>query len=186
MRKIPIILIAGGSCSGKSEFTKWFKNAIVVSLDSYYLPLEKIGKDQNGDYDFDTPDALDIKACAMAVKQLAKGLPAEIPVYSMLENARVGTKRMKPTKRTKFIVVEGMQTFFSPLRELGDIKIFLDTPTEARIARRIIRDVRRKGRSPIDIMTNFVHAEKRYKELVEPTKKYADMIIPFSYNPVKF
>ena len=116
---------------------------------------------------------------------LAAGKPAIIPVYDMKISDRVGTQTISPKPDTKFVVVEGIFTFHEPLRELGDLKIFIDTPTEIRVARRMLRD-EEKGRSEIDTLSWSITVEKYHREHVEPMKQFADLIIPFSYNPVKF
>lgn len=184
MKKHTVVLITGGSCSGKSEFSKWFSDGLTVSLDSFYKPLNKIPKDAEGNYNFDVPESIDIKECAEAVKLLSEGKPAKIPLYNMKLNDRTGVETLRCTVSTKFIVVEGLFAFHSPLLELGDMKVFIDTPTETRIARRIIRDIERKGKSKIEIMKDFITAETHYQKYVEPTRKYADLIIPFSNNPL--
>lgn len=186
MKNYFVILIAGGSCSGKTEFAKWFKNSLLVDLDRFYLPFAKIPRDGNGIPNFDTPEGVAIDECAKMVERLAHGEKVQVPTYSFIKNDRTGTEAMQATKTTKFIVVEGMYALFSPLKELGDLNIFLDTPAEIRVARRMIRDVERKNRTKSEILSNFVTAEEGYQKYVERTKKFADLIIPFSSNPVKF
>lgn len=184
--KIKVIVITGGSGSGKSEFAKWFKKALVIELDSFYKPLKEVPKDSAGHPDFDVPEAVNVAECAAMVKELIKKGNSTIPVYSMLTNDRDGRRKIQVSKSIRFIVVEGIFSFYSPLRELADLKIFLDTPTEARAARRMIRDVKRKGKSSLEIMSNFIRVEKNYLKYVEPMKRYADLIVPFSYNPIQF
>ncbi len=181
-----VILVAGGSCSGKSEFAKWFKHSVLLDLDRFYLPFPKIPRDKNGTPNFDTPEAIAIDECARAVEELAKGGKVHVPTYSFLTNDRTGEEIMQLSSATKFIVVEGLYALYSPLKELGDMKIFLDTPAEIRVARRMIRDVERKKRTKSEILSNFVTAEEGYQKYVEHTKAFADVIIPYSFNPVKF
>lgn len=181
-----IVLIAGGSCSGKSEFSKWFENSLVISLDYFYKDKEFVPKDEEWGYNFDHPEAVAIDECADALRRLLKNKKVMVPDYDMLSSTRVGKKEIRLNSKIKFIIVEGMFVFYPPLRELGDMKIFLDTPAEIRVARRMIRDIKRKGRTKVEIMANFVHAERNYSKFVEPMKKYADLIVPFSFNPVKF
>ena len=181
-----VILVTGGSGSGKSEFAKWFKHSIIIELDSFYKPKSQVPKDPEWGYNFDHPDAVNIKECAETIQLLLKKRKVKIPVYEMISSERKGYKEVRLDKKIKFLIIEGIFTFYSPLRELADIKIFLNTPTEIRIARRMIRDVKRKGRTKVEIMANFVHAERNYMKFIEPMKKYADIIIPFSFNPVKF
>ncbi|OGK10338.1 hypothetical protein A2767_07250 [Candidatus Roizmanbacteria bacterium RIFCSPHIGHO2_01_FULL_35_10] len=181
-----VILIAGGSCSGKSEFAKWFKNSVIIELDNFYKPKDQVPKDSEWGYNFDHPDAINIKEAADALSLLLKNKKVIIPKYDFIVSERVGKREISINKKTKFVIMEGIFTFYSPLRELAKIKIYLDTPTEVRVARRMIRDVKRKGRTKVEIMANFVHAERNYMKFIKPMKKYADLIIPFSFNPVKF
>lgn len=181
-----LILVTGGSGSGKSEFAKWFKHSLVIELDSFYKAKQQVPRDPEWGFNFDHPDAIDIKECAVTIDSLMKKKKAIIPKYDFISCERVGKREVEITKKTKFVIVEGIFTFYSPLRELADIRIFLDTPTEIRVARRMIRDVKRKGRTKVEIMANFVHAERNYMKFIDPMKKYADIIIPFSFNPVKF
>lgn len=179
-----VILIAGGSCSGKSEFAKWFRNSVLVDVDSFYLPKNQLPRGEDDGYNFDTPKAINLEECANAVKELIKHGKTHIPKYSFAENDRIGVKEIQIKRTTKFVVVEGMYALYPLFLELGDLKIFLDTPTEVRIARRMERDIKRKNRTKKEILSRFILAEEGYQKYIEPTKKQADIIIPFSYNPI--
>ncbi len=181
-----IVLITGGSCSGKTEFSKWFTHSLRLSLDDFYVAKEKLTKDEQGNFQFDIPAAIDIAECAEAVKSLKETGSATIPLYDMKLNDRTGTTQISTEDDTKFIVIEGIFAFHSPLVELGDLKIFVDTPTETRLARRMLRDVERKGKSSIEIMHDFIAAEQSYVKYIEPMKKLADLVVPYSYSPLKF
>lgn len=185
MNRPHVVLVAGGSCSGKSEFSKWFKNSLLIDLDSFYLPLAQVPQGKDGGRNFDTPKAIGIDECAKAVKELVNTGATQIPIYSYIKNDRVGSKTIQLKKSTKFIIVEGLYSLYSPLLELGDMKVFLDTPAEIRVARRMLRDVARKNRTKQEILANFVLAEEGYQKYVEPTKKKADIVIPFSMNPMQ-
>ena len=184
MKKYQIILISGGSCSGKSNFSLLIKHAIVVSMDHFYFGKSLMKPEANGSYNFDAPESVDLAACAQAAITLSEGEPAEIPLYDMKTSERTGVQTITPKPDTKFIVVEGIFVLCPPLREIGDMKIFIDTPTEIRVARRMLRD-QEKGRDAIDTLEWSVVVEKNHKKYIEPTKQYADMIIPFSYNPLR-
>lgn len=182
---VTTILICGGSCSGKSVFAGMFKNAFILEMDHFYLGKDKMKPRLDGSFDFDAPESVDIADCGRAVSGLKTGNPVTIPVYDMKTSDRTGSQtiQMKPTD--KFIVVPGIFSFYSPLRELGDLKIYIDTPREIRVARRMIRDVA-KGRNDIDTLSWSITVEKNHQKYIEPMKQYADLIIPFSYNPVEF
>lgn len=176
----------GGSGSGKSEFAQWFRNALVIELDRFYQPISDIPKDAEGNYDFDRPESIDIQECAEVIQEIVDKGESTVPIYDMVKNERTGSEKIKRSLDTKYIIVEGIFSFYSPLQEMADLKIFLDTPTEARVARRMVRDVKRKGKSNLEIMADFINVEKNYLKYIEPMKKHADLIIPFSYNPVQF
>lgn len=187
MNKKMIVLVCGGSCSGKTVFAQLFKNAYILEMDNFYVSKDKLKKQADGSFDFDAPESVAIDECAEAVKLLAEGKPATIPVYDMHVNVqdRTGTQIVQAKAEDKFIVVPGIFALHSPLRELGDINIYIDAPREMRVARRMIRDSQ-KGRSDIDTLSFSINVEKNHQKYVEPMKQYADLIIPFSYNPVQF
>lgn len=184
MKHIPIILVSGGSCSGKSVFAQLFQHAFILEMDHFYLAKKDMQKQPDGSYDYDSPDAVDIADCARAVSELTHGKPVTIPKYDMVTSERVGTQTIKLLPSHKFIVVEGIFAFYAPLRDQGDIKIFLDVPTEVRVARRMIRD-EKKGRSDIETLAWSITVEKNHKKYIEPLKKYADLVIPFNHNPLQ-
>ena len=180
-----IILLSGGSCSGKSLFSLRIHHATVLSMDHFYYGKSKMKQQADGTYNFDVPEAVDLEACAQAALALAQGKEATIPVYDMKVSERTGTQVITPQADTKFIVVEGIFTLMEPLLSIGDIKIFIDTPTEIRVARRMLRD-EIKGRSDIETLEWSMTAERYHKQYIEPTKQFADITIPFSYNPIQF
>jgi len=154
-------------------------------MDHFYFGKEHMKKEKDGSYNFDAPTSVDIKGCAEAAVSLSQRKTTTIPVYDMRISNRVGTQKIVTPEDAKFLIVEGIFSLHSPLREIGDIKIFLDIPPEIRVARRMIRDVE-KGRSDIDTLSWSITVEKNHREFIEPMKKYADLVIPFSYNPVVF
>lgn len=184
-KNIPIILICGGSCSGKSVFARLFTSAFVLEMDHFYRGKSQLKPEKDGTYNFDAPEAIDIAACARATKLLAQGVPAVIPRYDMKISERTGTQTIRMPKDKKFLIVEGIFSLYSPLREMGSMKIFLDIPIEVRVARRMIRDVQ-KGRSDLDTLAWSITVEKNHRRYIDPLRRYADLVIPFSYNPVQF
>ncbi len=154
-------------------------------MDHFYKGKSQLVPDPQGRYDFDAPGSVDLVAFAQAIKTLAQKNPATIPVYDMKTSERTGTQTIKIPADTKFLIVEGIFVFEPEIRNLGDIKIYIDAPPEIRVARRMVRDVE-KGRSHIDTLEWSIIVEKNHKKFVEPLKKYADIVIPFSYNPVQF
>lgn len=142
-------------------------------------------KEPDGSYNFDAPTSVNIAECAEAATALAEGKDTIIPFYDMRTSDRTGTQHMKITKQHKFIIVEGIFSFYEPLRSLARFKVFLDTPREIRVARRMVRD-QAKGRSDIETLAWSITVENNHMKYIEPMKKYADILIPFSYNPVSF
>jgi uridine kinase len=182
--RVPVVLVCGGSCSGKSSFAQLFANGLVLSMDHFYYGKSKMKAESDGSYNFDAPESVNIAECAEAIAKLSERISVEIPVYDMKISERVGVQTISVKPETQFIIVEGIFSFHSPLREIATMKIFLDTPTEVRVARRMLRDVE-KGRSDIETLSWSITVEKNHAKYIEPMKKYADLAIPFSYNPVK-
>jgi len=184
MKKASIILICGGSCSGKSAYAHLFKNSYILEMDHFYIGKSKMKKLKGGSYNFDDPKSVDIKACANAAQDLTMGKRVTIPKYDMKISERVGMQSIKMPTNTRFLVIEGIFSFYSPLQELADLKMYIDVPTELRVARRMIRD-KIKGRSDIQTLSWSITVEKNHEKYIEPMKKFADIIIPFNYNPVQ-
>lgn len=180
-----VILICGGSCSGKSVISTLFSHACVVPMDHFYVAKRKVKREKDGTVNYDAPTAIDIAECARAVKTLLSATSTRIPRYDMKVSDRTGTQLLRRKTTDRFIIVEGIFAFNEPLRSLGDFKIFIDAPTELRVARRMLRD-EAKGRSDIETLEWSITVEKNHRKYVEPMKKYADLVIPFSYNPVSF
>ena len=185
MNAISTILICGGSCSGKSVFAQMFANAFILEMDHFYVGKNKMTPLPDGSYDFDAPESVDLVDVARTVTELTTGNPVTIPVYDMVTSDRVGTQSIQLKPEHKFIVIPGIFAFHSPLRELGNLRIFIDTPREIRVARRMIRDVQ-KGRNDIDTLAWSITVEKNHQKYIEPMMQYADLTIPFSYNPIEF
>jgi uridine kinase len=180
-----IILIAGGSCSGKSVFATLFQHAVILSMDHFYLPKNEVPHEPDGSVNYDSPKVLDLNWCKKAALELKSSGTTTIPVYDMVTSDRTGTQTIDASDDTKFIVIEGLFTLHEPLLSIGDVKIFIDTPPEIRVARRMIRDTQ-KGRSHTDTLAWSINVENNHRLYVEPTKQNADIVVPFSYNPVQF
>jgi len=169
-----IILITGGSGSGKSTLARKIKGT-VVSTDDFYFGKSEMQPDENGCYDFDDPASVDLKECSKVVKSLNEGKPIKSPIYDMSVSERTGTKNIKPHE-SGIVVVEGIFSFHSPLRELGDLLIFIDTPMDLRVARRLGRDIKR-GRSEEESLRRAIQVEESYRKNIEPVRKYANVLL---------
>lgn len=177
-----IIAICGPSGGGKSFLVKKFTNYCRVSTDDFYLGKSKMVLDENGVYNFDRPDAVDLKACAHALEELAVSLPGQevfIPDYSMKTSERVGMKPLIVPDEHAIIIVEGIFAFHPPLLEMADFRIFVEPPEEVTLARRYKRDVQERGRTPLGILQQYPSVIAGYQRYIQPMKVFADLIIDF-------
>jgi len=182
----PIVCIAGGSGSGKTTLVNGFTDALILHMDSFYKDLDDLTREEDGSYNFDTPEAFDMQACYQAAKDLSEGKGITIPLYDYVSMKRVGTRDIKPPKNSdQLIVIEGLFALCPPLNELGFLRVFIEAPAEILIARRIKRDVE-KQRGVSETLEWYKKAEIGYAKYIEPTKKFANLIVPFSYSPIVF
>ena len=173
--------IAGGTGSAKTTLTAHLKRHFtddisVVHHDSYYKrqdrPFEERCK-QN----YDHPDAFDTDLMVQHLRELKAGKPIRCPVYSYSEHQR--TERTELVKPSKVVIVEGILILQDPaLRDLLDIKIFVETDADVRILRRALRDVRDRGRTLESVISQYLTTVKpMHEQFVEPSRKYADIIV---------
>lgn len=183
MKDVIIIGVAGGSASGKTtvavRLKQEFKDDIeLLCHDSYYLAHDDMPFEERVNINYDHPTAFDTERMINDIRLLKQGIAIDCPVYSYSEHNRTkDTVRINPAK---VIVVEGFLIFENKeLRDLMDIKIFVDTDADERLVRRILRDVEERGRSLESVITQYINTVKpMHEQFVEPTKKYADIIIP--------
>lgn len=183
MKNVIVIGVSGGSASGKTtvanRIKEEFKDSVeLLSHDYYYLPHYDMPFEERVKLNYDHPTAFDTERFIQDIKQLKEWKAIERPVYSYTEHNRLAeTVTVNPAK---VIIVEGFIIFEnSELRDLMDIKVFVDTDADERLVRRILRDVHERGRSLESVITQYSNTVKPMHELfVEPTKKYADVIIP--------
>ncbi|MBC8416097.1 MAG: uridine kinase [Candidatus Cloacimonetes bacterium] len=180
----PVIIgLAGGTGSGKSTITDAIRSEVkdhitLIPQDSYYknfglLPIEKRNK-----INYDHPDSFDNELLMEHLKLLKKNIPIQKPIYDFKTHSRIDkTTLIKPSK---IIIVEGILIFENEqLRKLMDIKIFVDTDADIRILRRIERDINERGRSLESVVLQYRNTvQPMHIEFVEPSKRYADIIIP--------
>ena len=172
-----IIEIAGGSGSGKSTLAKnlcrELENATLITHDDYYRDVDHDAPDFN----YDHPSAFETELLLTHLKLLKSGASVDAPIYDYSLHARSREKR--PIDPTPIIIVEGILVLESEgLREIADLKIFVDTPEEDRLSRRIRRDTRDRGRTEQSVRDQFYKTVKPMHELyVEPEKDFADIIV---------
>ena len=181
---VTVIGVAGGTGSGKSTLVKRlqeaFKGDDVVTLchDFYYKAHSELTYEERTKLNYDHPQAFDTHMLVEHIRALKNNVPIEHPVYSFVEHNRLPeTVSVKPSR---VIIVDGILIFENrELRELMDIKVFIDTDADIRLARRILRDVCDRGRTMQSVITQYTTTVKpMHEEFVEPSKKYADVIIP--------
>lgn len=183
MNNVLVIGIAGGTGSGKTTITKHllarFGNDVsVIYHDNYYKAHHEMSYEERTQLNYDHPDALDTDLMVEAIKTLKEGQPATCPVYDFSIHDRTDdTITIQPTR---VLVVEGILIFTDPeLCKQMDIKIFVDTDADVRILRRIIRDVKKRGRSLDSVVSQYLNTVKpMHEQFVEPSKRNADIIIP--------
>lgn len=179
-----VIGVAGGTGSGKSTLVRKLREAfaeedvITLSHDYYYKSHNDIPLEERRKLNYDHPQSFDTDMLIAHVEMLKNGVPVERPVYSFVEHNRM--LETIPVIPAKVLIVEGILIFDSkPLRDLMDIKVYVDTDADIRLARRILRDVQERGRSMESVINQYVLTVKpMHEEFVEPSKKYADVIIP--------
>ncbi|MBP3290422.1 MAG: uridine kinase [Alistipes sp.] len=182
--KVTIIGVAGGSGSGKStlvsKLQEAFANDDVTTLchDYYYKEHSELTYEERTRLNYDHPQAFDTDMMVEHIKALKSNVPIAHPVYSFVDHNR--TDETVPVKPSKVIIVDGILIFENKeLRDLMDIKVYVDTDADVRLARRIMRDVRQRGRSMESVIDQYISTVKpMHEEFVEPSKKYADVIIP--------
>lgn len=183
MKDVIVIGIAGGTGSGKSTLVKKIKEEFndrttILSHDFYYKQHNDITFEQRKKLNYDHPDSFDTDLMIEHIRELASGREIQRPVYDFIIHNRVDdTVAVKPAK---VIIVDGILIFENKeLRDMFDIKLFIDTDADVRIIRRILRDVSERGRTLESVVNQYLTTVKpMHEQFVEPYKKYADIIIP--------
>lgn len=179
-----IIGIAGGTGSGKTTVVKKIVEALpphyvsVVPLDSYYNDTSHMTEEERHAINFDHPDAFDWKLLIKQVNQLRKGEAIEQPTYSyILCNRLSETVHVEPKP---VIIIKGIMTLLNKkLRDMMDLKIFVDADSDERLIRNIQRDIVERGRDVKAVVDRYLDVLKpMHEQFIEPTKRYADIIIP--------
>ncbi|AXA35821.1 MAG: uridine kinase [Candidatus Sumerlaea sp.] len=182
--------IAGGTGSGKTLVAKSIgeavgKQVVILGLDSYYLDRSDLPFEERAKINYDHPDAFDIPLLLEHLHKLMRGEAIEMPVYNYAAHARAPeTIHVEPAP---IIIVEGILVLAIPaLRDMMNVRIFVDTDADVRFIRRLSRDVKERGRSLQSVIDQYLNVVRlMHLEFVEPSKRYADIIVPEGgYNKV--
>ena len=178
-----IIGIAGGSGSGKTTVVKAIteqlkENVVVIPQDSYYKDLGHLSEEEKRVHNFDHPDSIDFDLLRSQLKELREGRTVEQPIYSYITCGR--SKETLTVRPADVIIVEGILIFTDPkLRKLMDIKIFVDADDDDRLMRVMSRDIVERGKTVEWVIERYSNTVKpMYLQFIEPSKRYADIIIP--------
>lgn len=183
MKDIMIIGIAGGTGSGKSTLTHRIKEAFgedvaILSHDYYYKSNADLSFEERKQLNYDHPNAFETELLIEHVRKLKASESVAHPVYSFVEHTRLD--EVVEIKPAKVIIVEGILIFENKeLCDLMDIKVFVDTDADVRIVRRLVRDVKERGRDIDSVIDQYLNTVKpMHEQFVDPSKKRADIIIP--------
>ena len=181
--RVCIVGIAGGTASGKTTIVRKIKekfgdDIVVINHDSYYKAHDDLSYEDRSRLNYDHPESFDTDLMISDVKKLKENIPIDMPVYDYtIHNRSDATVHVVPKR---VIILEGILILESrELRDLMDIKVFVDTDADERLMRRIRRDMVERARSIESILTQYSETVKpMHEQFVEPSKKYADIIIP--------
>jgi uridine kinase len=179
-----IIGICGGTGSGKTTIARKIveavgaHNVVLVEQDSYYRDLADMPLDERHQANFDHPDSLDSNLMVNHILRLKQGLPAEMPLYDFKTHTR--TRNIEIIEPRPVVIVEGILIFSEPrVLDLLDVRVFVDTPDDIRLIRRLKRDHAERGRTYEHTMDQYARTIRpMHWEFVEPSKRHADVIIP--------
>jgi uridine kinase len=183
-KKIIIIGIAGASASGKSLLANTIVNelgtdqVVVISEDSYYKDHSNIPFEERTKINYDHPNSMDHELLYTHLQQLQDGQTVNIPIYNHSQHIR--EEETRKIGQHVIIVLEGILLFVEPkLRELMDIRIFMETALDVCLIRRLKRDIKERGRNLDNVLKQYEETVRpMYLQFIEPTKRYADLIVP--------
>ncbi|MGM9753752.1 MAG: uridine kinase [Candidatus Cryptobacteroides sp.] len=180
-----VIGIAGGSGSGKTTVVRAIKEklrdekVVVIPQDAYYKDSSDLTDEEKRTHNFDHPDAIDWELLCEQLKQLKEGHAVDQPVYSYISCSRSKTETVR-VEPADVIIIEGILIFSCPeLREQMDIKLFVDADDDDRLMRVMARDISERGKDVHWVIERYSRTVKpMYLQFIEPSKRYADVIIP--------
>lgn len=184
----PLVLgIAGGTASGKTTVARKIHEAFAsrvafIDQDSYYRPLDHLNLEERREVNFDHPDAFDSDLLVAHVKALKAGASVEKPVYDFVSSTR--QPRTVAVNSADLILIEGILVLhMEALRDQMDVRIFVETEDDVRIIRRLTRDIKERGRDFDHVIHQyFKHVRPMHMAFVEPSKRWADIVVPHGGN----
>lgn len=191
MKKPKVIGIVGGSGSGKTTVTKRIieelteEKVVLIEQDYYYKDQSHMTMEERIRTNYDHPDAFDNELLCQQLSDLIDGKTVEMPRYDYVNHTRSDQTVLQEPK--DIIIVEGLFGLYSKtIRDRLDIKIFVDTPSDIRILRRLLRDMNERGRSVESVINQYLTSVRpMHEQYIQPTKQYADIIIPDGgYNDI--
>ena len=183
-----VVGIAGGTASGKTTVARKIHEALAplpvafIDQDSYYRDLSQLSFDERRDVNFDHPDAFDTELLVAQLKALKSGQSIEKPVYNFVQSIR--ESHMVSVQSADLILIEGILVLHSEqVRQELDVRIFVETEDDVRIIRRLTRDIKERGRDFDHVIAQyFRHVRPMHMAFVEPSKRWADIIVPHGGN----
>jgi uridine kinase len=179
-----VIGVAGGSGSGKTTVVRRIVDSLglehvtLLQHDRYYRDRNDLRLEERAALNYDHPNSLETDLLVQHVQDLKSGKPVEVPAYDFTRHARLSERETFQPRRA--LIVEGILVFTdAALRDLMDIKVFVDTDSDTRFIRRLQRDVAERGRTMESVIDQYLNTVRpMHLEFVEPSKRYADVIIP--------
>lgn len=179
---VKLIGITGGSGSGKSTVVRRIKEAhsesVLIAQDNYYKSAPFINNENITAYNFDRPDAFDMDLMLENLTDLKNGKPCMMPQYDFVHHIRCD--EFVKVEPKKLIIIDGIMVFYDKrVRDLLDLKLYVDTPADIRFIRRLQRDITERGRTVESVIEQYTEVVRPgHYSFVEPMKEYADLIIP--------
>lgn len=175
-----LIAIAGPSCSGKTTVARHVAEELpstIFSLDAYYHDLGELTYEEKSRFNFDHPDSLDVPMIAKHLRLLSEGKEAERPVYDFHSHSR--TKKTEIIKPAPYVIVEGLfPLYWESVRDLCELKVFMDVPHRICLPRRQARDIAERGRTVESVNEQYsTTVQPMADEFVIPTRRYADIVL---------
>jgi uridine kinase len=183
-KKAILVLIGGGTCSGKTTIAQAIgkkfgsPNIVIFSHDNYYRDLSHLSREEAKQVNFDHPDSIDHEYLISDVRKMLSGLSVNIPEYDFITHRR--TDGIATVLNPDAVILEGIfALYYARLSNLADMKIFVDTDADMRLARRIKRDIQERGYEINSVLTQYIDTVKpMHDAFIEKTKKNADFIVP--------